>query len=104
MKIFWRVTGNMKAFKVSWFKLIVTLFVLGILGQNILLIRQTRQLSGTQISMNLLRLTIPSPAFALLRGALAVAMQPEQATATAITSTNDLIRLSPEGKSIGANF
>ena len=34
----------MKAFKVSWFKLIVTLFVLGILVQNILLIRQTRQL------------------------------------------------------------
>jgi hypothetical protein len=29
---------------------------------------------------------------------LAVAMQPEQATATAIISTNDLIRLSPEGK------
>ncbi len=44
MKIFWRVTGNMKAFKVPWFKLIVTLFVLGILVQNILLIRQTRQL------------------------------------------------------------
>jgi hypothetical protein len=60
--------------------------------------------SGTQISMNLVRLTIPSPAFALLRGALAVAMQPEQATATAIISTNDLIRLSPEGKSIGANL
>jgi hypothetical protein len=60
--------------------------------------------SGTQISMNLVRLTIPSPAFALLRGALAVAMQPEQATATAIISTNDLIRLSPEGKNIGANL
>jgi hypothetical protein len=54
--------------------------------------------------MNLVRLTIPSPAFAPLIGALAVAMQPEHTTATAITSTNDLIRLSPEGESIGANF
>jgi hypothetical protein len=39
---------------------------------------------------------LPSPAFAPLRaGLVEVAMQPEHASATAITRTNDLIRIPP---------
>jgi hypothetical protein len=54
---------------------------------------------GPQTSMNCVRFMLPSPAFAPLRaGLLEVVMQPEHASATAITRTSDLIRLPPTRK------
>lgn len=61
--------------------------------------RQSLHRRGAQISINWVRLTFPSPALAPLTGDLAVVhVQPEHASATARTSTSDLIRVSPEGK------